>query len=612
MKRSDIIFWAAFLVTFLSFFLCVFEISYFFIFADGVYFPLSVAAFFVTYYLWFWKSSSRGEVNMLDLLVGGYVGYGIINSFFLNQTGFISSVSSLSAPFFSYFTLRLYFSSQDRLTNQGSSAFIISILTVGFIPMIIGILEFSSVIPVPVRFKMTGGFYNPGVFANFIATIFAFSLSILSLAKDHDIRMKLFSWLVCVTAVVVLALSNARSAWIGAGVSAVYVFSHNPWIADVTGRLLIRVNRGLLFVLLALTVIMSAYLLYQFKKESADGRLFIWKICLQMPAEKPVFGHGSGLNGFPKAFNEAQRSYFARNPNDITNGLLADDGKYAFNEYLQIVIESGIIGLGLFTWVVFLGLRVGCGDRSDKFAEPVLRIACKAGAIATLTCGLFSYPLRNTIHQSLFFIFIAYLSSGLRSYSNPFFSNGIIRKTILTLLVAWAASILVYQFRVMNYSYKWKEAYIQYRNGNVDSSLKRYDAIQPFFRDYFLFMFNFGGVFYVNGQYDKAMRAFEHASELNASYDVLLNLGGCYESVGWLEKAEGCYIRAADSIPHKLTARYRLFRLYLRTNQTEKAKHAAVRVQNMPVKVETMIVGQMKKEIIDYLSGKESTLPTSK
>ena len=51
---------------------------------------------------------------------------------------------------------------------------------------------------------------------------------------------------------------------------------------------------------------------------------------------------------FPSAYGDVQAAYFASGNASETEKYVAGNPEYGFNEYLQIAIESGIIGLLLF------------------------------------------------------------------------------------------------------------------------------------------------------------------------------------------------------------------------------------------------------------------------
>ena len=67
----------------------------------------------------------------------------------------------------------------------------------------------------------------------------------------------------------------------------------------------------------------------------------MWKISCLAIAESPVVGHGA--DGFVSAYGRAQEEYFANGEYSETEELVAGSPEYAFNEYLQIAVEFGVI-----------------------------------------------------------------------------------------------------------------------------------------------------------------------------------------------------------------------------------------------------------------------------
>lgn len=96
-----------------------------------------------------------------------------------------------------------------------------------------------------------------------------------------------------------------------------------------------------LFVLL-LMVTSLGFKLYDIKRDSADGRILIWKISSNMIMEKPQ-GYGYGL--FEKYYNLRQSDYFAQGNGTDKERVLADFVFMPYNDFLEHGVEGGVIGL---------------------------------------------------------------------------------------------------------------------------------------------------------------------------------------------------------------------------------------------------------------------------
>ena len=78
-------------------------------------------------------------------------------------------------------------------------------------------------------------------------------------------------------------------------------------------------------------------------------------------------------------------------------------------------------------------------------------------------------------------------------------------------------------------------------------------------------------------------------------------MGDCYEKTKQYDKTEEYLLNASNLIPHKLTPKYKLFKLYCKTNQTKKAYTMASLIHNMQIKVYSPLAGYIKTEAIEYM-----------
>jgi O-antigen ligase len=108
------------------------------------------------------------------------------------------------------------------------------------------------------------------------------------------------------------------------------------------------------------------------------GRIYIWQTGLA--ALKDYFVTGAGLDNFPVVYND-----YAEHATRFV-GL----NRAAHNVYLQISVESGIIGLLLFVWVVASHVR--CATRRDAVSTGAPRfrlLACEAATWGILVASFF-------------------------------------------------------------------------------------------------------------------------------------------------------------------------------------------------------------------------------
>ncbi len=534
------------------------------------------------------------KLNLLDLWISLYFLYSISILLAQKNKPISNDFFELISIYGFYLILKIYFSISANSKTKQENYFFTSIMIATLIPIGIGVLEFSGVIKMfGSNFIMTGGFLNQGVFANYIATLLPFPIALILIKQQKIIRI--LSFIIFLISLTVLILTTSRTAWISGLTSLIYLIFYGFNIKSLIVKTLqTTLKKTIVASLVIIFICTGSIFLYNFKKDSANGRLFTWKICLSAIKEKPLFGHG--INSFHAAYNSHQINYFKENTEDIKNGMLANEAKYAFNDYLQIAIEKGLIGLFPFLVIVF-------GIFLIPHKKHYLLIAVKAAVLSTLICSLFSYPLINSIHYTLFFILIAYASSKHNSnqYSFSFLKKRIVTLPISILLACLISLSLSMQISHFYYCNKWKTAYKMVQNKNFNYIPEIYHSLYPHFQNHYLFLFNYGSLLIKEGKSFEGIKILEHAQTINTSYNLFINLGDGYEKIKNYKLAEKYYNKASLLIPHKLTPKYFLLNLYQQTNDLEKAIQTAKAISNMEIKIYTPLAGQIKNDALKFL-----------
>lgn len=219
-------------------------------------------------------------------------------------------------------------------------------------------------------YALTGSFYNPGPYSGYLAMVFPICLSEwLNLRKVEKHtwveRGKYYMALgVLLLILCVLPAGMSRSAWIAVAVSGIWVYGiHCSWgtrLRKIGKRYKKRVF--LAMITAGIVLIIISYALFQLKVGSANGRLLIWKVSAMTVAEKPFLGHGIG--NFASAYGMAQENYFARTEFTATEEQVAGSPEYAFNEYLQIAVEYGVLFLLVVLLIISFCLWKGITEKN--------------------------------------------------------------------------------------------------------------------------------------------------------------------------------------------------------------------------------------------------------
>lgn len=179
-------------------------------------------------------------------------------------------------------------------------------------------------------YPITGACDNPNVTAMYLVGVLPV---LLSVTRMRAVARLLFLSLILLA----IVLLRCRTAFIGLTVEiAVMLFSYGK------ARNMISSHRWVVVAIGVLVCAFSAVKLYNMKRDSADGRLLIWKVSAMMIAERPM-GCGYGL--FPKHYNLWQAEYFREEHGTETERRNASFVYMAYDDFLEHGVEGGIIGM---------------------------------------------------------------------------------------------------------------------------------------------------------------------------------------------------------------------------------------------------------------------------
>lgn len=133
------------------------------------------------------------------------------------------------------------------------------------------------------------------------------------------------------------------------------------------------------------------------------GRLYIWKVAGKHIAEVPFAGYGPGA--FPLRFAEWETAYLRLSPEN-ENRPFAGLQDHAHNDYLEIVVDHGILGLAAFILMLILLVPAFRGTRNpgSRFEDGII-----AAIIALLAVALVDFPLHRPVELYLFWALTALL-----------------------------------------------------------------------------------------------------------------------------------------------------------------------------------------------------------
>lgn len=391
----------------------------------------------------------------------------------------------------------------------------------------------------------TGFLHNSGLWGEFVAMTLICNIGLIHLNKKSK---KTSTLLIFVSFIVSFMLyeSDSRASWLSFAIGILTFFS--PLIIKHLPKSIIIRTGSLLILICLCTYLISG--LYSYKKDSADGRILIWKISLEMVKDKPILGYG--FDGFRKNYMNYQAAYLQEKQLPETINNLADDNHHAFNEFLRIIIEQGIIGvIILFIFLTTIGYTI---YKYKLYIDTVSRtiISCLT---ALLFFSFFSYPLSTFHINALIVILLAGLACS--SQDTPIWKLQI---RSISLIIPYSIIFFISSVYLFSYS-KANSDWLNtlkgvYTNDNILEEARKKLSGNPYF------LSTYGKYLNKKKRYSKAVSILSQSIKEYPSYYTVMELGISYKAQKKYTEAMHCFYKAMHMIPHKIKPLYFIMELY--------------------------------------------------
>lgn len=551
-----------------------------------------------------WFAWKRIQFNRLDGMVVVFCSY-LVGRSLLSGEPVVFRVELVTLLFLLYGLLRLLLS----LSEEATQVLLLTLAGAMCVEGIWGIAQlYGGVYSGHALYRLTGSFFNPGPYAGFLVTGFPVALAFYLEHPPAKITGKWLGYGVkSITGValllvfVLLPATLSRSAWLAAIAGGGIVLGRYYRLWDrgrkwVTGQK----RRFAAVALIGLMLLVGfAAGIYTLKKDSADGRMLIWKVCLLAMKERPWTGVGTGR--FGGAFGEAQAAYFASGSATSQEEWVAGVPEYGFNEYLQMGVEGGVIGLVLFGAVlVFALVRLCSSVRTEK-------VATLGSLTAFLVFACFSYPLGVLPLCLVFVMLIAIAATPLecRWQEKDRLSGNIRRWGTLGL----AGGIAVVVWGIVGSKGEERKAYVRWREEQSYFNMAiykgtelNYGELYPFLRQQPRFLFEYGQCLSQTEQYEASNRILQEATRLSADPMFFNIMGKNEQALQRTEAAADYFCRAAATVPNRMYPLYLLCRMYFESGQTVRGIKLGKELLEKKPKVMSEAVKEMKSEIQEWIN----------
>lgn len=431
---------------------------------------------------------------------------------------------------------------------------------------------------------MTGGFANSGPYGGFLAVCIAVVFAAAWRWRDSvNLYDRILFWLSSVSGclgIVVLPASMSRTGFVALVVSAV-AFA----LTNTESKSYFKSHKWLILSVVAVAFVVGAGA-FCLKKDSALGRFHIWEMELRAIADKPLTGHGFGKA--LGAYGDAQAEYFETEERGQERVRIAGCPEYAFNEYLRMGMEFGILGLLLSVAVIVFGaLALFRAKSSLAF-----------GLVAWGTFALASYPLAVWQLRLLLGVFLG-AAVGLNMKVGK--RTRLILASTFIVIATGLMLIWLPENRQRKYAEgKWLEERRFTNFGIFDGMADRLAILYPQLRRNFRYLYDYGYALHKECRYEESNVILREGALISSDPMFYNIIGKNHEALGDYELAERNYIHAHNMVPSRLYPYILLMEMKERQGNTEQALAYARKALSLPVNERNMSMRDLHERARKY------------
>jgi|GEM_PF-3242893 len=568
-------------------------------FTDNFFFPkyfhtiFSSALFFIgaSVYAMLKKGVAKFELNLSSLFLATFVLYIIVRIVVSSPWQIHSHEFYILGTLFILFMLGGQTFKNEK--SEVTAIFFVLLFICGIVEVLYAAVQFANSISAKPLLDTVGTFSNPGPLSNYLSAIFPLALGVLIFRHPKKYANVVAGSFVALS-VIILILVQARTAWLSVLCTTTMLlalrFRLIEKFKDLSSRLRIAVVCGAIASLAMLAIV-----LFSLKTDSAFGRLFIWKITSSIIVDHPLWGTGFG--SYAQSYNDYQAGYFTLHPNISGEAMRADNMGYAYNEFLRLATELGLVGLIVFLGFVFAVFRKFPASLPLKeFSIYHVQTISKIGIAGILVSACFSYPFETIPVFALFFVYAIWSTAGGCCSVAQISLAGNYRVLAGGALIVLSLFSISQNWERYTAHVQWTEAKRALATGS-GYGIEQYRELEPELSYYPLFLYNFGAELSVRKEYAESLEILKRAQRGLNDYSLYSYLGNSYEGIGNYGEAEKCFYRASKLVPHKMYAKYRLVYIYLHQDKMYQARNLAQAIIKFNPKVENKQSEAIKAEM---------------
>lgn len=463
-----------------------------------------------------------------------------------------------------------------------SKTMLYGLVAAGFIHVLFSLNQIVLFPSPPIK----GVMGNSGIMGIYVALIAPLSLGMAF--TERQWWGKTLMGIVTILFFGTILITRSRTALLAFIISSGYLLGRFIPLKSYFRKWIGTRNKRIAFGLtVAAMIVVCGVVLFQYRTGSVSGRVLIYRATTDMIADKPLIGHG--YHTFAARYPDYQARFFAGHP-DSPLAVFADNSEVAFNEYLHVASEYGLVGLligiGLLVWL----FRVP--DTADR-----LVLMCRAALIAFLVAACFSYPLRR--YETLLVVLIV---TGILASKDARKIGAISRWGLLLpmLLLVWfyfGFGKIIYK-QAVGYPV-WQEA----RMGRLkmEERLRKYEAASVFWDHHVAFLYNYAVVLSGYEQAEAGNTLFRKVIPYMNTSNIQVMIGANHERLEKPDSAEMYYRHAHDMTPNRFYPLYKLMTFYQDRGVTVQMRYTAHEILRKEIKIPSYTVDRIKMEANEIL-----------
>ena len=427
------------------------------------------------------------------------------------------------------------------------------------------------------RSKVFGLFGNVNYFAEYMIVPLPLAISLFFAVRNRTYKILLLIGILAMGGSLILTFT--RGSYLAIGISSIFMFI--LYLAS-RGKVFIKEYKKIFIFILSLIILITFLFalpnplnkpgtaiskikgrisISQFTKGSSlKRRIAIWGFTTMIIKDHPILG--SGLGTFKYNSLNYQAKFFDQGENRRLYPYGIADKVH--NEYLQLGAEIGILGLGIFLWLLITYFNYGIKllkRLKDEYKQGIA-IGLMGGVVAILIDAIFGFPLHLPATLVLFWLFIGLIVSLNHSenYAEQEEKTAVVKKTqskakaggdknvrtegniyrfkpllylVIILLSLFLSTIVARPFVAQVYEFYGVE---YAKKADHDTAAKYFQEALKWNPYFGMMYYDLGQIISQKGIYTPAIESFEKAEKYMDHPDLPARLSYLYFKKGQLDK----------------------------------------------------------------------------